>query len=71
MSLSSGTTKVVPFQDRFMRPPLAAVGVLLSEGQEVLGALDGLADTAQEGLEIFAVLNEIDFGGVDDEKIAG
>jgi hypothetical protein len=52
-------------------PTLVAIGFLLAEGKEVLGAFDGLADTAEQGLEVFAVLDEIDFGGVDDEQVAG
>ena len=50
---------------------LVAVVVLLAEGKEVLSAFDGFADAAQEGLEVFAVLDEIDFGGVNDEQVAG
>jgi hypothetical protein len=50
---------------------LVAICVLLAQGEEVLGAFDGLADAAEEELEILAVLDEIDLGGVDDEQVAG
>ena len=46
-------------------------GVLLAQGQEVLGAFDGFADPAEENLEVFAALDEIELGGVDDEQVAG
>jgi hypothetical protein len=46
-------------------------GRLLAEREEVLGAFDGLADAAEEDLEVFAVFDEVDVGGVDHEEIAG
>ena len=45
--------------------------VLLAERKEILRALDGLADPAQQDLEVFAALDEVDLGGVDDQQIAG
>jgi len=49
------------------------VGALLggAEGEEVLGAFDGFLEAAEELLEVFAALDEVDVGGVDDEKVGG
>jgi hypothetical protein len=50
---------------------LVAVASLLAEWQEILGALDGLADTAKENLEIFTVLDKVDLSGVDHKQVTG
>jgi hypothetical protein len=42
-----------------------------AEGQEVLRAFDGVLEAAEELLEVFAALDEIDVGGVDDEEVGG
>src|SRR5712664_647503 len=42
-----------------------------AEGEEVLCALDGFLEAAEEELEIFAALDEVDVGGVDDEEVRG
>ena len=40
-------------------PTLVAIGFLLAEGKEVLGAFDGFADAAEQELEVFAALDEV------------
>src|SRR5882724_10744581 len=45
--------------------------LLGAQGQEVLGAFDGFLQTAEELLEVVAALDEVDFGGVNDEEIRG
>ena len=40
-----------------------------AQGEEVLGAFDGILEAAEELLEVFATLDEIDVGGVDDEEV--
>src|SRR6266404_3878174 len=42
-----------------------------AEGEEILGAFDGILEAAEELLEVFAALDEIDVGGVDDEEVGG
>ncbi len=39
------------------------------EGEKVLGAFDGFLEALQEELEVFAALDEIYVGGVDDEEV--
>jgi len=36
-----------------------------------LGAFDGVLEAAEKLLEVFAALDEIDVGGVDDEEVGG
>jgi len=45
--------------------------LLGAEGEEILGAFYGFLEAAEELLEVVAALDEVDFGGVDDEKISG
>src|SRR6266571_1528589 len=40
-----------------------------AEGEEVLGALDGFLEAAQEKLEVVAALDEVNVRGVDDQEI--
>src|SRR5216683_3740549 len=40
-----------------------------AEGEEVLGAFDRLLEAAQEKLEVFAALDEVNVRGVDDQEI--
>src|SRR5580704_2411558 len=42
-----------------------------AQGKEVLGAFDGVLKAAEELLEVFAALDEVDVGGVDDQEVAG
>src|SRR5580700_3878347 len=42
-----------------------------AQGKEVLGAFDGVLKAAEELLEVFAALDEVDVGGVDDQEIGG
>src|SRR5712664_846525 len=42
-----------------------------AEWEEVLGAFDGLLEALEEELEIFAALDEVDVGSVDDEEVGG
>src|SRR6202171_879874 len=42
-----------------------------AEGEEILGAFDGLLEAAEEGLEVVPALDEIDVGGVDDQEVGG
>jgi len=42
-----------------------------AEGEKVLGAFDGVLEAAEELLEVFATLDEIDVGGVDDQEVGG
>jgi len=42
-----------------------------AEGKEVLCAFDGLLEALEEELEVFAALDEIDVGGVDDQEVGG
>ena len=41
----------------------------LAEGQEILRAFDGLAEPAEEFLQILVALDEVDIGGVHHEQI--
>jgi len=36
-----------------------------------LGAFDGILEAAEELLEVFAALDEVDVGGVDDKEVGG
>ncbi len=36
-----------------------------------MGAFDGFLETLEEELEVFAALDEIDVGGVDDQEVGG
>src|ERR1700687_2080785 len=42
-----------------------------AEGEEILGAFDGLLEAAEEELEVFAALDEVNVGGVDDQEVGG
>src|SRR5438876_11250654 len=42
-----------------------------AEREEVLGAFDGFLESLEEELEVVAALDEIDVGGVDDQKVGG
>ncbi len=42
-----------------------------SQRQEVLSALDGLLQTAEELLQVFAAFDEVNVGGIDDEEVGG
>ena len=42
-----------------------------AQGEEVLGAFDGILEAAEELLEVFAAIDEVDVGGVDDQEIRG
>src|SRR5260370_161447 len=42
-----------------------------AEGEEVLRAFDGFLEAAEEELEVFAALDEVDVRGVDDEEVGG
>jgi len=42
-----------------------------AEGEEVLGAFDGFLEAAEKELEVVAALDEVDVGGVDDQKVGG
>jgi hypothetical protein len=42
-----------------------------AQGEEVLGAFDRVLEAAEKLLEVFATLDEVDVGGVDDEEIRG
>ena len=42
-----------------------------AEGEEVLGAFDGLLEATKEELEVVATLDEIDVGSVDDQEVGG
>ncbi|SRR6266581_5995138 len=39
-----------------------------AEGEEVLGALDGVLEAAKQKLEVFAALDEVDLRGVDGRR---
>src|SRR5205807_1472940 len=51
------------------RPPLRARRFLAAQRQEVLRALDRLGDFAEEFFQVFVVINEVDFRGIDDEQV--
>src|ERR1700682_6406060 len=42
-----------------------------AEGEEILGAFNGLLEAAEEELEVFAALDEVNVGGVDDQEVGG
>src|ERR1700721_2778285 len=42
-----------------------------AEGEEVLSAFDGVLEATEELLEVFAALDKVDVGSVDDEEVAG
>jgi len=42
-----------------------------AEGEEILGALDGVLEAAEELLEVGAAFYEVDFGSVDYEEVGG
>ncbi len=42
-----------------------------AEGEEVLGAFDGLLEAAEKLLEVVAALDEIDVRGIDDQEVGG
>src|SRR5229473_5411256 len=42
-----------------------------AEWEEVLGPFDGLLEALEEELEVFAALDEVDVGSVDDEEVGG
>src|SRR5580704_2460024 len=42
-----------------------------AEGEEVLRAFYGFLQAAEELLEVFAALDEVDIGGVDDQEVGG
>jgi len=52
-------------------PTTTKAGLLVgtAEGEEVLGAFDGFLETLEEELEVFASLDEVDVGGVDDQEV--
>ena len=52
-------------QRRFSR----SHGVLPAQRQEILRPLDGLRHFAEEFLQVFVAVDEIDVGGVDDEQV--
>src|SRR5712692_6354793 len=51
--------------------PLRKPHLFGAEGEEVLGAFDGILEAAEELLEVFAALDEVDVGGVDDQEVGG
>src|SRR6266849_3400996 len=51
--------------------PLRKPHLCGAEGEEVVGAFDGILEAAEELLEVFAALDEIDVGGVDDQEVGG
>ena len=69
-----GSAAVIVAAERDARQPWSAAirGCRLAgRGQEVLRTLDGFADPAEQELEVFAALDEVELGGVDDQKITG
>src|SRR5260370_40207609 len=52
---------------RYISQPIASLR--RAEGEEILGAFDGLLEPLEEELEVVIALDEVDVGGVDDEKI--
>src|SRR5215472_5221225 len=42
-----------------------------AEGEEILGAFDGVLEAAEELLQVVAALDKINFGGVDDQEVGG
>ncbi len=58
--------------DKSVRPthtPLRAGGFFPSQGQKVLCALDGFGNLAQQLLQIFVALHEIDLRRIHDQQI--
>src|SRR5712692_7000215 len=51
--------------------PLRKPHLFCAEGEEILGAFDGILEAAEEELEVVAALDEVDVGGVDDQEVGG
>jgi len=62
-----------PYTGKFNGRATKEAGLLFggAEGEEVLGAFDGFLEALEEELEVFAALDEIDVGGVDDQEVGG